>query len=254
MTAQVARICRYPVKGMNAEELSRIGVRSGDAILGDRRFAILRGSARIETPQPDWMAKHHFVTLLNEARLAKLMASFDAQSGRLTIERGGKTVIRAQATDATGRMLIDQFFAAFLGSVGQGSPKLIDAGGIAMTDQREPLLSVINLASVRDLHRVTGREVDPRRFRGNLMLEGLPAWTEMDWIGRELGVGEAKLEVVEPIGRCAATTVNPDTAERDINVPKALSRGYHHTCMGVYARVVADGAVATGDEVELFGA
>lgn len=250
MTAHLARICRYPVKGMSAEDLARVALSAGRALPGDRRFAILRASAQADARRGEWMTKHHFVTLLNEARLAKLTTRFDAESGRLTIERGGKPVVRAQATDATGRMLIDQFFAAFLGTAGQGSPKLIDGGELAMTDEPEPLLSLVNLASVRDLQRVLGGEVDARRFRGNLMLDGLPAWAEMAWPGRSLAVGAARLQVVEPITRCAATTVNPDTAERDLNVPKALNRGYHHVCMGVYARVTTGGTVAVGDTVE----
>jgi hypothetical protein len=59
------------------------------------------------------------------------------------------------------------------------------------------------------------------------------------------------LAVTKRIQRCAATDVNPETAERDLNIPKALMRGYGHVHMGVYARVVTGGNIATGDEVQL---
>ncbi len=62
-------------------------------------------------------------------------------------------------------------------------------------------------------------------------------------------VGGAGLQVVEPIGRCAATNVNPETAERDRNIPLSLKQGFRHTRMGVYAKVTVDGEIAKGDSV-----
>ncbi len=55
--------------------------------------------------------------------------------------------------------------------------------------------------------------------------------------------------VVSPIDRCTATTVNPETAERDIDVPGDLRRSFGHVNMGIYAEVVEGGTVAVGDQV-----
>jgi len=49
--------------------------------------------------------------------------------------------------------------------------------------------------------------------------------------------------------RCAATSVNPLTAERDINIPGLIARTYRHPDCGVYAEVVSDGRIAIGDRV-----
>jgi uncharacterized protein len=51
------------------------------------------------------------------------------------------------------------------------------------------------------------------------------------------------LRVISPITRCAATQVNPVTAERDLDIVAALG----HTNMGVYAEVVAGGKIAAHD-------
>jgi uncharacterized protein YcbX len=234
---------------MSAEDLQDVQLQAGRTLPGDRRFAIARGSARVDTAEPSWHPKDHFVTLMGEARLATLKSAFDADTGRLTIRRGGKPVSQGKVTEATGRVLVDQFFAAYLDQAGSGAPKLIDSGNRAMTDNRDPVVSLINLASVRDLERVVGRPVDPIRFRANIYIDGLPAWAEMSWIGQELRIGDCRLSVVEPIERCAATTVNPDTAERDINIPKALQRGYRHVNMGIYARLEEGGRIAVGAAV-----
>jgi uncharacterized protein len=92
-----------------------------------------------------------------------------------------------------------------------------------------------------------GTPVDPLRFRANLYFEGAAAWTEHDWIGAEITIGAARLRVISPITRCAATQVNPVTAERDLDIVAALGRAFGHINMGVYAEVVAGGEIAVGD-------
>jgi uncharacterized protein len=55
--------------------------------------------------------------------------------------------------------------------------------------------------------------------------------------------------VEEPIGRCRATGANPETGAFDADTMAALDAGYGHTDFGVFARVIAGGAVRAGDEV-----
>ena len=119
------------------------------------------------------------------------------------------------------------------------------------TDTPEKCLSLIGLASVTDLERVMRADVDPLRFRANIYFEGAPAWAEFDWIGKEIEIGPARLRVTARIGRCAATSVNPVTAPRDMNVVKALQRGCGPIDMGVYAEVIGGGEIATGDRITL---
>src|SRR5690606_25960285 len=116
-------------------------------------------------------------------------------------------------------------------------------------DKQTPLVSLINRASVADLERVLRAPVDPVRFRGNILIEGLGAWREFEWVGREIGLGGARLRVTERIGRCAATHVNPASAERDLNLLRTLADAFGHTQMGVYAEVVEGGPIAVGDPV-----
>ena len=89
----------------------------------------------------------------------------------------------------------------------------------------------------------------PLRFRANLYLRGWPAWHEFDLLGQTLAIGEARLKVVKRITRCAAINVDPDTAARDLNIPHTLMRRFDHADCGVYAEVIAGGAIAAGDTV-----
>ena len=87
----------------------------------------------------------------------------------------------------------------------------------------------------------------PLRFRGNLHVEGWPAWIENAWTGRRLRVGAAEMDVVKPIRRCLATHVNPTTAERDADVCNALFDNYGHVDCGIYLQAVTAATVRVGD-------
>lgn len=247
--AVLAAIHRYPVKGLSAQPIGRVVLTAGEGLPQDRRFAIAHGTSQIDPTRPSWQSKRHFLTLFDHERLAALETWFDEETGVLTVKRGGKTVVRSTITAPLGRDIVNQFLAAYMRKEAPGVPKLVEAPGVMFGDRPEKLVSVVGLASVHDLERVTRRPVDPRRFRANLLIDGARPWAELDWVGQTLTVGGARLEVVARIARCAATNVNPETAERDLNIPKALMAGFGHADCGVYATVIAGGAVAVGDPV-----
>ena len=59
--------------------------------------------------------------------------------------------------------------------------------------------------------------------------------------------------VIDEIVRCAATNVDPVTAERDMEIPKTLMRHFDHNFCGIYAEVIAGGQIAPGDNIEIVG-
>jgi hypothetical protein len=251
MDTAVAKIYRYPVKGLSAQILPEVILTPGEGLPDDRRFAISHGASTFDSSEPEWRPKKDFLQLAKNERLAALETDYDSATGSLTIRRNGRQVARGQITNPTGRLLINQFFAAYMKGEMPGTPCLVEAPGVMFSDTQEKYVSILNAASVADIERVVNAPVDQLRFRANLVLDGLESWAEAKWIGHSIAIGDAVLEVVEQIGRCAATEVNPATATRDINIPLALQRGYSHRNCGVYARVVKGGRVATGDRARL---
>ncbi len=252
----VIDVYQYPVKGIPGSRLDRAVLRPSLGIPGDRRFGIARGGGG---PGPV-----RLLGLTRHARLATLSAEFDAAHDLLSISRQGRPVARGDVTTPAGRATIEQFLSAYLEKELNGPARLMDAAaataavGATGTDGHVPAvgsehafedpahqgLHIINLASVRDLERVVGAPVDPRRFRANIVVDGIPAWSEFDWVGQSVRVGGATVQVVERTERCAATNVNPDTAVRDLNIPLSLRRGFGHLDLGVYATVVEGGELA----------
>jgi hypothetical protein len=115
------------------------------------------------------------------------------------------------------------------------------------SDVARKVVSIIGLPSVRDLERVIGSVVDPRRFRANFYLEGGDPWQEFDWVEREFQIGPVRLRGVKPISRCAATNVDPESGDRDLDIPSALKASFRHVNTGIYADVLEGGSVAPGD-------
>ncbi|MEQ8601802.1 MAG: MOSC domain-containing protein [Marivibrio sp.] len=252
MPITLADIRRYPVKGLASDALQETTLSIGRALPNDRRWAIAHAASRIDPAAPHWAEKKEFLMLAKDEKLGQLGVAFDDETNILTITRKGKQVSRGKLDDVTGRMLLQTFLSGFLPDGPRGAPKIVEApSDEQFTDVPDPFVSIINLASVRDIERVAREPVDPLRFRGNLYLDGAQAWAEQDWIGRKLQIGDAVLEVVEPIERCAATNVNPVDGAVDMNVPMTLRRGFGHVQCGVYARVTAGGRVGVGDAVAL---
>jgi len=253
MTATVIAIYRYPVKGLSAEKIDRVALMPGECLPHDRRFAVALGSTRFDPQRPEWVPKIGFVMLMRDEKLAQLRTRFDAESGVLAIAANGRELLRAAMTEPDGRRRVAEFLADFLGDV-DGPLRVVEAPGHAFADARrkpnattDKYVSLINLASIAALGTAMGVPVDPLRFRANVYLEGVPAWSEHDWVGSEITFGAARLRVISPITRCAATQVNPVTAERDLDIVAAIERAFGHVNMGVYAEVVSGGEIGVGD-------
>ncbi|MFD2206873.1 MOSC domain-containing protein [Kiloniella antarctica] len=242
MSAQINSIYRYPVKGLSPESIAKVNLLANQTIPNDRRFAIAHGSTDFPDG-PCWLSKKHFLMLAKTPKLAQLVSHFDDKTEVLTLKRNGKKVSRGKLTDPTGRMLLEQFLVGFLEAESRGIPKIVENKITAFTDIPDQQISLINLASVKDIERVVRSPVDPLRFRANLYIEGLEPWVENNWVGKEIQVGDVTLKIASPIGRCSATNVNLDSADVDMNIPKSLQSGYGHRNMGVYAVVKNSGEI-----------
>lgn len=122
-------------------------------------------------------------------------------------------------------------------------------------------LSLVSFESVGELARRGGedRDIDARRFRVNLELDGCEPHEEDTWEGRRVRLGEAVVRIEGRIPRCMITTLNPDTGVKDFDTLKVIptyrpliaddgdsKRGIP---FGVYAEVEQPGDVRVGDDV-----
>jgi uncharacterized protein len=249
MTAKVQSIYRYPVKGLSPENLARVRLEPGQTLPADRMYAIENGPSGFDPAAPAYLFKTHFLMLMKNERLAALETRYDDATHVLVIRREGREFARGDLSTKEGRLPIEAFFRRTMPAELRGPPRVLQADGHSFSDVAAKVVSIINLASVTAIETIVGAPVNPLRFRGNLYVDGWPAWHEFNLVGSELAIGEARLKVVKRIMRCAATNVDPDTGIRDLAIPATLLRTFDHTECGVYAQVTAPGDIAPGDAV-----
>ena len=119
--------------------------------------------------------------------------------------------------------------------------------------------SLVSTGSLDALGVAAGatRPVDGRRFRMTIGVDGLEPHAEDDWIGSRVRLGGAVVAVRENVGRCAVTTLDPETGIRDLDTLGTIA-AYRADVptreplpFGVWCEVVEPGPVAVGDPVEL---
>ena len=247
MNASIAALFRHPIKGFTPENLDHATLTPGGAFPGDRLFAVEDGPSGFDPSAPGFIPKQRFAVLAKIAEVAKARTSYDDATGRLTATADGAPQFSGRLTEEAGKTAFAAWLAGLLGQAAVGPLRVIDGAGHRFLDHPLGHVSVINMASVRDLEQGLGRPVDPLRFRANVYVEGWPAWSENGWEGREVRLGEARTKVFKPIVRCAAPGVNPDTAVRDLDITAELHRRFGHMLCGIYVQVFEGGTVRAGD-------
>lgn len=246
-SARIVGLYRYPVKGLSPEAMASVDLAAGGTMPADRRFAIENGPGRFDPAAPKHLPKIVFLMLMRNERLATLQTRYDDATETLTIERDGRKVAGGQLTSKLGRQLLEQFFAAYMKDDLRGPPRIVEALGHSFSDVAAKCLHIVNLATLRELERVAGRTIDPLRFRPNVIVDGIPAWSEFKWLDKEIGLGPVRTRVWARTRRCEATNVDPTTAARDMGLPALLERTWGHGDFGVYANIVNGGRLSVGD-------
>jgi len=243
MTARLAQIARYPIKGIGTEPLETVILDQDAPMPGDRAWALRHETAPEEL---GWLPRKNFLVVASGPALAPIRARTETD-GRIALSHPDRPDV-AIAPSSDGPALID-WVRPLWPDTAPAPRLLVPAPPQGMGDNGRAELSILSLASLRALEERIGQPLQIARFRGNLILDGLAPWAEFDWIGQRLRIGDVELEITERITRCRATEASPETGQRDAEPVRALHTGWGHRDFGVYARVTKGGMIATGNEV-----
>ncbi|MEM6548836.1 MAG: MOSC domain-containing protein [Pseudomonadota bacterium] len=247
----LAEIWRHPVKSLGAEQMQQVVLEAGKPMPWDRVWAIAHGASTYDPAAPAWQPRKNFIAQAHVPEVVRIAAQYDeaASALRLTHPRRPDLTV-SPGTEAGGAALTD--WAAPLAEGQRPGPYVIaHVPGHALADMPDPWVSVLSLASLRALSQHAGQHLDPRRFRGNLWLDGGAAWEEEDWPGEILSIGPVRLRVIERIERCRATEANPAKGTRDIETLQVLRATRGSPEFGIYAEVIEGGKIAVGDSAGL---
>ena len=225
----VKYIIRYPIKGLNGEFMNTANLHPGSTISGDRKYAFAKFENDICEKSLIYMKKTNFLALVKEEKLSLLKPQINLKTQFLRLIYKDKDI-----------------FNGFLNNKND----IKNDNKHSFSDIPDKALSFINLNSVNDFEVKIKKEVNYTRFRGNLILSGINAWEEFNWLGKIISIGDVKFEIFRKTKRCAATNVNPKTGLRDLNIPNQLQKIYGHYDLGVYGRVLNKGTIKINDEIK----
>jgi uncharacterized protein YcbX len=235
LVGHVESIARYPVKSMAGEALTRAEL-GYHGIEGDRRLAFRR---RLERGGFPWLTAGRVPELLLYQPLGQPLGQPVAEAGALP------TRVRTpdgRELDLAGDELREELAAR----AGQDVELMRMNQGVF----DEAGLSLIATATTAAVEAAVGRPLDLRRFRPNVVVRTVDgvAFGDDRWVGAVLTFGDAgpAVAVTQRDPRCAMINIDPETAEIDAAVMKAMVR-LNDNNAGVYASVVRTGSIAVGD-------
>lgn len=226
-------IFRHPVKGMRGEVLTTSEV-DEFGLYGDRAYYFLDN-----TRQGKYLG----------ADAVPGLVGYHATMGERTDE-GVYPPIQIEARDGSVHSWDDALFAHVTETAKRSITPMIcspQEGGVNWEDH----ILLVTDASLREIARQIGAEqVDPRRFRGNLVvvLEDDEPFAEDKWLGKQIKINDVTLQVNKHCERCVYVNIDPDTLQMTPAVLKACVKR-HDNHFGVYASVVTTGSVSQGDDV-----
>jgi uncharacterized protein YcbX len=249
---KVARLAIAPVKGMALVHPGEI-VLGRDGVGNDRRFYLVDPEGRLINNKTCGELLQIRPRVSEDAsRLSLVFPSGDEVAGEVV--PGAAVETSFYGRPVTGRFAEGPWSEAI--SEHAGRPlRLVRTDVQGAGIDRVHVVSVITHGSLRALARHAGVDtVDGRRFRMTIELEGGDEHEEDEWIGGELEVGDARIRVTGPVGRCVVTTRNPDTGVSDLDTLGALAdyrtlrEGKSFGC-GVCGDVLEEGTVRVGDTI-----
>ena len=216
-----------------------------------------------------YLVDHHG-RMVNGKRLGALttiVPTYDDSERRLALEFPRGEVVSGDVE--TGPRIDTQFFSrprpatlvigpwadAISAHVGE-TVRLVESPSGAVDRGRAGGVTLISRASLGRLAEIADvQNVDARRFRMLVEIEGVAAHEEDGWVGGRLRVGTALVAVHGHVGRCAVTTRDADSGRVDLPTLDILGsyRGEADTteplAFGIYGAVREPGTVRVGDRV-----
>jgi uncharacterized protein YcbX len=232
----VSALYRYPVKSMGGEPLEEAAI-DWFGVQGDRRYAFVRSEDRSDFP---WLT----------IRQVRDMTRYEPRSAPGNPE-GAPPVVRTpggRELEVTDPALAEELAAA------HGHPVWLLRDHRGLFDAFS--VSVLSRQTVAAIGELAGRPLDPRRFRPTIVIDapGGEPFPEEGWVGRTLALGDGddaplvRLDTRD--SRCMIVNVDPDTAERDPAVLRAVAR-HRDACAAVYGSVVRPGTARVGAPLRL---
>ena len=257
MNGIISSIHFSPIKSLSFTNIDSCRIKKNLGILNDRKFAFSRvidaEKALLIEKNPNDRKLNNFLSLKNSPVLNKY--NFTYKDNKLALILGGEEQVSIIADDLDQRSkLINKLID--LESSLKKPIFLLKNNEFPFYDTSNSnkvfnSISLINLNSIGDFKKRINQKVEFQRFRGNFYVDGIDAWEERNWIGKNIKINNVLFKVERNIPRCVAINLKPKTDHSDLNLLQSLKKAYNHFDMGIYLRSLNDGKIKVGNAIKL---
>jgi uncharacterized protein YcbX len=259
VVGRVESLWRYPVKSMRGEELKE-AFAGFPGIYGDRMYAFRSSAAPKGFPYLTAREQRLLLRCRPAFRNADRMKTPSNLAEAEALEPGVAPLYAEIAdlmvdveTPSGDILAIDD--TRLIDMLAEGKRADLQLSLIrserALTDCHP--VSLISIQTTRQVGQEVGAVLDKRRFRANVYVDltSDSGFRENEWVGHRLRIGaKAELAVMDRDTRCKMITLDPDTAEANPEVIRRVTAAHEGTA-GVYAAVMVEGTLRTGDSIAL---
>ena len=257
MSILISSIHYCPVKSLSFQSVDSCEIKKDLGVLNDRMFAFSRiidvKKAESIEKNPNERSLNNFLTLKNSSVLNKY--NFIYKDSKLTLMYEGKELISISAGDLEQRSLLINKLVELEGSllkpISLLQNKEFPFYDTSHSDKVFNSISLINLNSIEDFEKKINETMEFQRFRGNFYIDGIDAWEERNWIGKNIKINNVFFKIERNIPRCVAINLKPKTDDNELNLLQSLKKTYNHFDMGIYLRALNDGEVKVGNKIDL---
>lgn len=258
VVGRVESLWRYPVKSMRGEMLPE-AYASFSGILGDRLYAVHNSAAPTAFPyltaraRQDMLRYRPFFREPARSVLPSNLAEAEARGPGITPLYPSLEDLTVDVETPSGEILgVDdpELLGALADETSPGTLSMRRSDR-AITDCRP--LSLLATQTIDGIGRAVGVHLDKRRFRENLYVDlySGESFGEDALVGRRLRIGpKLTVHILERDIRCRMINIDPETLEENTEILQYVAKS-HDNRAGVYAAVLVEGLVRTGDEIVL---
>lgn len=245
----IEHIYCYPVKGLGGYALSETTLSPDKGIPFDRQYGLAftpNATDSLKKADTPWRPWEFFLSLKKTPACVHFSAHIKIDNGTplLTIRHRNGEQASGNPDDPQHRRALEQFIQDGLQRPAAEPVRLIDSDQPLWDDKVS--LSLVNASTAVALGDGLPLSEMVTRLRPNIVFTGMPAWQEESQHGSRVRSSQVQLKIMGGIPRCAATKVNPQTAERDFNIPQVLVKTRGHNECGIFASIEGAGKIAIG--------
>jgi MOSC domain-containing protein len=234
---RVVGLYRFPVKSMRGEAVERART-TWHGIEGDRRYAFVREDDRSGYP---WFTARKVPQMLRYTPF--LVDPADPQRSPVRVRTPDGRELDVESSELLDEITGGSRYDAYLMHLRRGA---VDSAPV----------SLISTQTVRAIGEAAGQELEPRRFRMNVVVEAFSdqPGEEDGWLGSTITFGERddslRLRARRRDVRCMMINLDPETAVQQPAVLRTVVR-QRDQCAGIYTWPEGPGSIEVGDQIRL---